>query len=253
MALGARFNNPTLSRTAWRRAAAFGDAESGNARMTVAGTINKTGFLAMMALAVAVAVWPLAGTPIGTPVFAVGMFGGIITALVATFRPNTIRITAPVYALCKGAFLGILTAMFNLRYPGIGIQALGGTMITLFVMLGLYRSGLLRATSLFRKVMMTALPGIFLLLVANLIFRIMGWPGMSFMSVQDQSWLGYIVAVGITVFAALCLILDFDFIERAVETGAPKTMEWYGAFGLLVTLVWIYIRMMLLLARLRNR
>lgn len=251
-----RSGNPAL------RADTFLDAGSGalvrDAKpMTLDGTVNKTALLLVVTLAGALFSWSqfsvamAAGNPAVTmPYVWGGAIGGFVVALATIFRKEWSPFTAPLYAGLEGLFLGAASAMFELRYPGIVIQAVGLTFGTLAALLLAYRSGLIKATENFKLGVVAATGGIALLYLANIGMRLFGFRGMAF--IHEGSTIGILFSVGVVIVAALNLVLDFDFIEQGVERGAPKYMEWYAAFGLLVTLVWLYLEILRLLGKTRR-
>ena len=183
----------------------------------------------------------------------IGAIGGFIIALVTIFKPSWSPFSAPVYAVLEGLFLGGISAFLNAQpqFHNIVINAVTLTFGTLFALLFVYRTGLIKVTNKFRLGVMAATGGIF---VAYFLDFILGFFGIDigFLSFGGGTF-GIIISLVVIVVAALNLILDFDFIERASEAGAPKYMEWYGAFGLIVTLVWLYIEFLRLLARFSSR
>jgi uncharacterized YccA/Bax inhibitor family protein len=226
--------------------------------MTLNGTVNKTAFLLVLTLAGALFTWAqfsaamAAGNPGAVmPYVWGGAIGGFVVALVTIFKKEWAAVTAPLYAVLEGLFLGAVSAMFELRFPGIVMQAVGLTFGTLAALLLAYRSGLIRATENFKLGVVAATGGIALLYLANIGMRLFGFQGMAF--IHEGSTIGILFSVGVVIVAALNLVLDFDFIEHGVERGAPKYMEWYAAFGLLVTLVWLYLELLRLLSKLQSR
>jgi uncharacterized YccA/Bax inhibitor family protein len=179
-----------------------------------------------------------------------GLIGGLVFALVTVFKKEWARGTAPFYAALEGMFLGGLSAMVEAQFPGIVLQAVGLTFGTLFALLAVYKSGLIKVTENFRLGVAAATGGI---LLVYLVSWILGFFGMSMPLLHSSGWMGIGFSLVIIVIAALNLVLDFDFIENAAERGAPKYVEWYAAFGLLVTLVWLYIEILRLLMKLRER
>jgi uncharacterized YccA/Bax inhibitor family protein len=223
-------------------------------RMTLSGTVNKTGVLLICALATAGWTWHLfmqsRDMTDVMPLMLVGMFGGLIFGLVTSFKKEWSPVTAPIYALLEGLLLGGLSAVMDLRYPGIGIQAVSLTFGTLFVLLLAYRSGLIKVTQKFRLGVIAATGGIF---VFYLMQMLLGFFGIRFVSINGSGIIGIGFSLVVVAVAALNLVLDFDFIEQGVQAGAPKYMEWYGAFGIMVTLVWLYIEILRLLSKMRSR
>jgi uncharacterized YccA/Bax inhibitor family protein len=179
-----------------------------------------------------------------------GLLGGFVVALVTVFKKNWAMVTAPIYALLEGLVLGALSAVFEARFPGIVIQAVGLTFGTLFALLMAYKSGLIKATENFKLGVVAATGGIALVYLASLA---LGFFGVSIPFIHGSGPIGILFSLFVVVIAALNLVLDFDFIEGGAAAGAPKYMEWYAAFGLLVTLIWLYIEILRLLAKLRSR
>jgi len=173
-----------------------------------------------------------------------------VLALVTTFKKTWSPVTAPLYALVEGFFLGAISAMFNARFEGIVFQAVLLTFCTLFALLFAYRSGLIKATENFKLGVVAATGGIALVYLATIV---LGFFGIKIPMIHDSGIVGIGFSLFVVVIAALNLVLDFDFIENGVEQGAPKYMEWYGAFGLMVTLVWLYIEFLRLLSKLQSR
>jgi uncharacterized YccA/Bax inhibitor family protein len=219
------------------------DAQS----MSIPGTLNKIGIMLLLTLASAAYTWNMVLTdPSRAGILAmVGAIGGFIIAMVTVFRPQSSAFTAPVYAMLEGLFLGAISAMLNAAYPGIAFQAVLLTIGTLFTMLFLYRSGTIRATPRFRRGVMMATGAVFFAYLFSWILSLLGMP-VGFL--HSAGPLGLLINLAIVVVAALNLIMDFDFIERGSQMGAPKYMEWYGAFGLMVTLIWLYITFLRILA-----
>ena len=220
--------------------------------MTLQGTVNKTGFLLFCATATAAYTWWLVRTQPDAvaPWLWGGLIGGLVFALVTIFKKEWAPFTAPLYALCEGLALGGISAVLNIAYPGIAIQALGLTFGVTVVMLMLYTSGALRATPKFTFGVVAATGGIFLVYLVDMVLRFFGHQVPLLNS--SGPW-GIAISVVIVIVAALNLILDFDFVESGVHAGAAKYMEWYGAFGIMVTLVWMYIEILRLLSKMRSR
>jgi len=244
-----RTSNPVMSRKIFENTLSMG----GSGVMTINGTINKTVILLLLSIASASYTWSMiSGTnPGGAYTLAmVGAIGGFIMALITSFSPKNSPLTSPIYAILEGLFLGAVSAIINARYPGVAFQAVLLTLGTLFTMLFLYRSGRLRATPAFRRGVMMATGGIFF---AYLISWILSLFGMNIGYFHSSGPLAIIINLVVIGVAAFNLILDFDFIEQGSAQGAPKFMEWYGAFGLMVTLVWLYIEFLRLLSRFSSR
>lgn len=241
-------SNPLLSRM--ENNTMDGVLES--APMTVNGTIAKAFALILIAAVAGAAVFYeafMGYTDKVMLIMGIALFGGLGAGLITAFVPKIAKYLAPVYAFCEGALLTGLSLMLEAQFPGIAVQAIGGTMLCFVVMLVLYRTGAIKATEKFRATIMSALLTILVLYLINIIgsffnFNIPFITGSGPMS---------IVFSGIVILiASLSLILDFDFIEQGQARMMPKDYEWYGAFGLMVTLVWLYIEILNLLAKLRD-
>lgn len=244
-----RTSNPALSERAFRgQPAALGEA------MTLEGTVNRTGILLLCSIATAAWTWHLfmqSHSPASVlPLTAIGAIGGFIFAMVTVFKKEWAPATAPVYALLEGLVLGGVSAVLDLRFPGIAIQSVGLTFLTLMVLLLAYRSGMIQVTQRFRLGVVAATGAIMLLYIAEIV---LGFFGVRFAAINGAGPVGILVSLVIVAVAALNLVLDFDFIESGVRVGAPKYMEWYGAFALMVTLVWLYLEVLRLLAKMRGR
>jgi uncharacterized YccA/Bax inhibitor family protein len=183
------------------------------------------------------------------PAIMLGTLGGFIFAMITAFKKEWAPVTAPIYALLEGLALGGISAVFNLRFHGIAFQAVGLTFGTLFVLLLAYKSGLVRATQKFRLGIMAATGGIMIFYVVQML---LGFFGFNFASLNGSGTLSIGISLFIVAIAALNLVLDFDFVEQGVSSGAPKYMEWYAAFGIMVTLVWLYLEILRLLAKTRS-
>ncbi|GGD39160.1 Bax inhibitor-1/YccA family protein [Pseudoxanthomonas indica] len=224
--------------------------------MTLNGTVNKTGILLLLCVMTATYSWNAALAADGTlaPGGAIFLWGGLIVgfilAMVTAFKPAWSPVTAPMYALAEGLFLGGISAMFNARFPGIVMQAVLLTFGTLFALLMAYRSGWIKATENFKLGVAAATGGIALIYLATIV---LGFFNINIPYIHESGLIGIGFSLFVVVIAALNLVLDFDFIESGVEQGAPKYMEWYGAFGLMVTLVWLYLEFLRLLAKLQSR
>lgn len=245
-----RSSNPAMTGKIFEKVAG---QTAGSSVMTVNGTINKVGVLLLLVIGAAAYTWKIVmgADPGRAGTFALaGAIGGFIVALITIFRPQSSGITAPVYSILEGLFLGAISAIVNARYPGIAFQAVLLTIGTLFTMLFLYRSGRIRATPRFRRGVMMATGAVFFAYLVSWIMSLLGMP-MGFM--HSAGPLGILINLVIIGIAAFNLILDFDFIEKGAQLGAPKFMEWFGAFGLMVTLIWLYIEFLRLLSRFAGR
>lgn len=241
-----RSSNPAMR--ALEKEAPIASAEA----MTVQGTVNKTGVLFLLILLTSTITWKLVsvGNALAGTLMWVGLIGGLAMALFTIFAKKHVHITAPIYALFEGLFLGAISAYFNqMFYPGIVIQAVMLTFAVFIIMLMLYKFQILKASPGFVKGIVMATGGIMLFYLVSI--------GLSFagidISVFSMGPLGIVIQVVIVAIAALNLILDFNFIEKGSAQGLPKKMEWYGAFGLVVTLVWLYLEILRLLALLSSR
>jgi len=248
-----RTSNPALSGDTFRTGeAAFGES------MTVSGAVNKTGILLICCVATAAWTWnrffnaasPAEAMQAIGPLIAVGGIGGFIVAMVTIFKKEWSGITAPLYALLEGLVLGGISAMLEMRYPGIAIQAVSLTFGTLLAMLLAYRSGLIKVTDKLRLGIVAATGGI---AVFYFLQFILGFFGVHFTSINGAGPIGIGFSIVVVIVAALNLVLDFDLIENGARMGAPKYMEWYGAFALMVTLVWLYFEIIRLLSKFRSR
>lgn len=243
-----RTSNPVLNSKEFER---FGEFGSG---MTLQGTVNKTGLLLLCAIASAAWTWHLfmesRSAAAVMPLLMIGTFGGFICALVTTFKKEWAAVTAPAYALLEGLALGAISSILELRFPGIAIQSVSLTFGTLLVLLLAYRSGLIPVTEKFRMGIVAATGAIMLFYLLQ--FGL-GFFGVHFSSINGSGPIGIGFSLIVVGIAALNLVLDFDFIENGVRAGAPKYMEWYGAFGIMVTLVWLYLEILRLITKVRGR
>jgi uncharacterized YccA/Bax inhibitor family protein len=258
-----RTSNPALNAKAFE-----GDRAGTGEPMTLQGTVNKTFVLLGLIVLTASWVWgkilqpaaaPLLESVEGAarvapaslgPLMLLGVFGGMIAGFVTIFKKAWAPVTAPIYALCEGLFIGAISAMFEMQYPGIVLQAVALTFGALFCLLAAYKSGLIRPTENFKLGLVTATGAICLIYVVNMI---MGFFGGSLSVITSSGTFGILFSLVVVGVAALNLVLDFDFIERGATMNLPKYMEWYGAFGLIVTLVWLYIEILRLLTKLQDR
>ena len=245
-----RSGNPALSDATFRKeGAAIGKV------MTLQGTVNKTGILLALLVICAFYTWniyfqtrnPAAVMPLALG----GAIGGLIFALITIFKKTWAGITAPIYAGLEGLFLGGISAIFEAQYPGIVIQATGLTLGTLASLLLLYKMGIIKPTENFRLMIVSATMGIGILYLISFVMNMFGSTGIGFIHSNGLFGIGF--SLFVVAIAALNLVLDFDFIEQGAEQGAPKYMEWFGAFALMVTLIWLYLEMLRLLAKLRSR
>ncbi len=241
-----RSGNPTLSDATFA-----GFETSGAKTMSLQGTVNKVGILLALVVGGALFTWnQFYSTGSAGFFMPVGLFGGMIFAVITMFRPTLAVYTAPIYAILQGLFLGGISAAFESMYPGIVIQATGLTFGTLASLLVLYKTGVIKPTENFRLMIVSATMGIAVLYAISFVMSLFG-SGIGFIHSNGLFGIGFsLFVVGI---AAMNLVLDFDFIEDGAERGAPKYMEWFGAFALMVTLIWLYLEMLRLLAKIRSR
>lgn len=240
--------NPVLARAFGR-----GDYDLSNERMTLTGTVNKTGLLLAIASATAAYPWSLLTEARMAELSSFmwgGMIVGFILAIAISFKPTWAPWGAPLYAACQGLVLGAVSVTMNALYPGIALQALTGTFGTLGVMLLLYRTGVIKVTEGLRMGIVAATGGV---AVIYLVSMLLNWFGISIPFVYGNGITGIIFSLVVVGIAAFNLVLDFDLIDQGNKAGAPKYMEWYGAFGLMVTMVWLYLEMLRLFSKLRSR
>jgi uncharacterized YccA/Bax inhibitor family protein len=220
--------------------------------MTLRGTVNRTAMLLALVVIGAAWVWK---QYFAAPEFASissylwgGTIGGLVFALITIFKKEAAPYTAPVYALLEGFAIGGISALYESTHPGIAMQAVGLTVGTMACMLAAYRFGLIKVTEKFRMGVVAATGGIALLYLVDMALSFFGHP-VSMIHEGGVYGIGFsLLVVGI---AALNLVMDFDFISQGVEARCPKYMEWYSAFGLVVTLVWLYLEILRLLSKRR--
>lgn len=240
-----RSSNPAFRSEYFQSTAAAGQV------MTVQGTINKIGFLMLLLIASGSFTWKMAmqADPTVQSLIYLGIFGGLITALITTFSPKSARFSAPVYAVFEGLALGGISAFFGMAYKGIIQNAVLLTLATLFGMLFLYKTEIVKPTERFKAGVMSATMGVCFAYLFSFILSMFGLAS----PIHATGGVGIIISLVVVVIAALNLILDFDMIVKGANSGAPEHMEWYGAFGLLVTLVWLYLELLRLLAAMQRR
>lgn len=239
-----RSGNPALRSNTFTGARAVSSGQA----MSIQGTVNKTLVLLFLAVFSASWVWenPVRFLPYLLPSLIIGMVIGFITI----FKKDWSAITAPLYAVTEGVALGLISALIERSYPGIVIQAVGLTFSVLFCLLIAYKSRMIKVTDNFRLGVVAATGGIALLYIISMIAGIFG---ARIPFIHESGPIGIGFSLFVVVIASLNLVLDFDFIEKGAEYGAPKYMEWYGAFGLIVTLIWLYLEILRLLAKLQSR
>lgn len=244
-----RTSNPALNERTFRQiSSSYGGVST--ERMTLDGVVNRTGTLLLLAVVGALYPWSLAtaGQDVSLFLFG-GLIGGLVLALITSFKPAWAAVTAPAYALVEGLFLGAISGYFELRYPNIAVQAVGLTLGTAGALLFVYRMRIIKVTENFRMGVAAATGGIFLFYMAS---WVLSFFGIQIPFIHESGLIGIGFSLVVVVIASLNLVLDFDFIESGVNSGAPKQMEWFAAFGLMVTLVWLYIEFLRLLSKLRD-
>jgi uncharacterized YccA/Bax inhibitor family protein len=243
--------NPTLSEKHFEKTLVQNESEV----MTERGTMNKFFMMCLLVIAAAAFTWSAyyQGKDVTSWMW-IGAIGGFVVAIATTFKPNWSPITAPIYALLEGVFVGAISAVYNNAFqsvaPNIVMQAVGLTFGVVIAMFILYRFRVIKATERFRSIVMTATFGIAIFYLIAMVLRMFGVE-MAFL--HEGSMLGIGFSLLVVSLAALNLILDFDMIEKGVALGAPKYMEWYGAFGLIVTIVWLYLEILRLLSKLNSK
>jgi uncharacterized YccA/Bax inhibitor family protein len=239
-----RTANPALN------AKIFDVANTGSGVMTVQGTVSRTAMLLALLFAATLLTWNPEAQQDSTGWILIGGIAGFIVALITIFNKKAAPVTAPIYAACQGLLLGGISSLFESRFPGIVMQAVLLTFGTLGALLLAYTSRLIRVTENLKLGIVAATGGIALF---YLVSWILGFFGVQIPMIAGSGPVGIIFSAVIVVVAALNLVLDFDFIEQGAEQGAPKYMEWYAAFGLIVTLVWLYMEILRLLSKLQSR
>ena len=252
----ARTANPALNKNTFSGFASVSDGQV----MTLSGTVNKIAILLLLVVAAALYTWRLAFEAIASdslsasraiiPWMIGGGLGGFIVALVTIFKRRIAPITAPIYAVLEGLFLGGISAFLEYQYSGIVLNAVALTFGILFALLIAYRSGLIKPTENFKLGVIAATGGVFILYIVSFLLNIFG---VSVGYLHNSSLLSIGISIVIVIIASLNLVLDFDFIEQGAASSAPKYMEWYAAFGLVVTLVWLYLEILRLLSKIASR
>ncbi len=228
----------------------FDVANTGAGVMTVQGTVSRTAMLLALLFAATMLTWNPTAPQNGTGWIVIGAIAGFVVALITIFNKKAAPVTAPIYAVCQGVMLGGISCLFEARFPGIVMQAVLLTFGTLGALLLAYTSRLIRVTENLKLGIVAATGGIALFYLVSWILSLFH---VNIPMINGSGPVGIIFSAVIVVVAALNLVLDFDFIEQGVEQGAPKYMEWYAAFGLIVTLVWLYMEILRLLSKLHNR
>tara|TARA_Y100001935_G_scaffold252328_1_gene256035 strand:+ start:36 stop:782 length:747 start_codon:yes stop_codon:yes gene_type:complete len=242
--LSYRSGNPVLTSNAFNLQSDYSD------KMTIGGTVNKT-FLSLMIL-IGSAYYSWTYISVTNILVFPSLFGAFIVGIITVKKKIWAPITVPIYGVLKGIFLGIFSNIFNSMYDGIVITAISYTLCILFALLSIYRLGIIKPTENFKLGVAAATMGIAILYVANLGMSFFG-SGIPLMDINNSSMISIGFSLFVIVIASMNLVVDFDFIEEGAEKGAPKYMEWYGAFGLMVTLAWLYLEILKLLAKLNSR
>lgn len=244
-----RTANPALNDKTFQYSGAAGFAET----MTLQGTVNKTAMMLLLLVASAAYTWSLFLEQNMQSLMMwmmVGVIGGLIVAFITVFKKEWSPVTAPLYAVLEGFALGGISAIMEAQYEGIVLQAVALTFGTAGSLLVAYKSGVIKATENFKLGVFAATGGIALIYLVGIIMSFFG-SGIPY--IHENGLIGIGFSLVVVVIAALNLVLDFDFIEKGAEHGAPKFMEWYAAFGLMVTLIWLYIEILRLLSKLNSR
>jgi len=250
-----RSSNPALSKAAFNPqtyTASYSEV------MTLNGTINKSIAMLLLVVVGAMYTWKMffgalsveAGAALVSRWMFIGGIGGFVFSLITIFKKSWAYITAPIYAILEGLFLGAISAFFEARFPGLVMQAIALTFGTLFIMLIGYRSGIIKVTQKFKSGIIAATGAVALVYFISFIFSMFG---ASNLIIHSNGIMGIGISLVIVVIAALNLVLDFDFIAKGSQAGLPKYMEWYAAFGLMLTLIWLYIEILRLLSKFASR
>ncbi len=248
-----RTANPALNEKTFSGYMGYVEADQA---MTLQGTVNKAAILLICVILTSAWTWslffrsPTLDPTVVMPWMIGGAIGGFIVALITIFKQEWSRVTAPIYALLEGLFVGGMSSVAESQYPGIVIQAVGLTFGTCLALLMAYSSGLVKATENFKLGIMAATGGIAIVYLVSIVLSLFG---VRMPYIHDNGLIGIGFSIFVVIIAALNLVLDFDFIESGARRGLPKYMEWYAAFGLMVTLIWLYIEILRLLIKLRSR
>ena len=220
--------------------------------MSISGTANKTILLLMIVIGVAFYAWNICVNGYGDKANLLlmgGAIAGLILALISAFKPSASPITAPAYAICEGFVVGVISYAYGKEHSGIIVNAIGITILALLSMLFLYKTGIIKASPMFKKVILTSTIAVGIFYIAGIIGAFLGHP----MTIFNGGLLGIGVSLLFSVVAAFNFIIDFDFIEKGSQNNLPNYFEWYGGLSLLITLIWLYLEVLRLLAQLGNR
>jgi uncharacterized YccA/Bax inhibitor family protein len=220
--------------------------------MTLAGVINRSAVLLLLVAGTATGVWAYSNSnpSVVYPMVMIGALGGFAVAMVTSFKREWSPVTSPVYAVLEGLFIGGISLVMEQRFPGLVLQAVLLTFGVMFALLAAYQTRIIRPSETFKSVIVGATFGIVIVYLASMVMQLFFHTEIPLINGSGPMGIAFsLVVVGI---AALNLVLDFDFIENGVAAGAPKWMEWYAAFALTVTLVWLYIEILRLLSKMRR-
>jgi uncharacterized YccA/Bax inhibitor family protein len=220
--------------------------------MTLTGVVNRSTLLLLLVAATATAVWTYSASQPASvyPALMIGAIGGFVVGLATSFKRNWAPVTAPIYAVLQGLFIGGISLVMEQRFPGLVLQAVLLTFGVMFALLAAFQSRIIRPSATFKAVVVSATLGIALVYMVSMVLQLFFHTAIPM--IFDNGPVGIIFSLVVVGIAALNLVLDFDFIEKGIAAGAPKWMEWYAAFGLTVTLVWLYIEILRLLAKMRR-
>ena len=239
-----RSGNPALNKKTFENL-----TNTSSGVMTLDGTVNKTAIGLLLLMCAAYYTFSTGNLSLIWP----GFIGGFVVAIITIFKKDWSPVTVPIYAVLEGLALGGISSIYDNHYTGIVQQAIFLTFGIFFTLLLAYKSKLIKPTENFKLGVVAATGGIAIVYFASFLMSMFGGGGLSIMSPDNSGWMSIGFSLFVVVIASLNLVMDFDFIEEAAESGVPKYMEWYGAFGLLVTLVWLYLEILRLLAKLSGR
>ena len=243
-----RSGNPVLSNSTFTDLAQRGSTRP----MTLGGVINRSIFLLLLVAGTAAGVWTYSSShpSVIYPMVMTGALGGFVVAMATTFKRNWAPVTSPVYAILEGLFIGGISLVMEQKFPGLVLQAVMLTFGVMFALLAAYQSRIIRPSQTFKSVIVGATFGIVVVYLVSMVLQLFFHTAIPM--INDGGPIGITFSLVVVGIAALNLVLDFDFIENGVASGAPKWMEWYAAFGLIVTLVWLYIEVLRLLSKMRR-
>jgi uncharacterized YccA/Bax inhibitor family protein len=239
-----RSGNPALNKKSFENL-----TNTGEGVMTLDGTVNKTAISLTLLIVAAYYTYTSQNLSLILP----GFIGGLVLAIITIFKKEWSPITVPLYAVLEGLALGGISSIYAHEYTGIVQQAIFLTFGIFFTLLFAYKTKIIKATENFKLGVFAATGGIAIVYLASFVMSMFGGGGLSVMDPTNSSLMSIGFSLFVVVIASLNLVMDFDFIEDAAEKGVPKYMEWYGAFGLLVTLIWLYLEILRLLSKLNSR